>query len=136
MANRRKQAEDYEEILRSQINQLDAENRAKFFKEINKEIKDPDTYAALNFLCLGGFHHFYLKKWYRGAINLVGFLLSLIFMFSGFQPLVIIGIIAVLVIAGTEAYAMFFSQTIVMEYNNKVTEQLLSKFRKNHNESI
>jgi len=129
MSLRREQAEECEETLRSQINELSTEKRAKFFKEINKRIKDPDTYASMNYLFLGGFHHFYLEKWGRGIANLVAFILSIIFLASGFVPLISIGIFTLLIVIGVETYAMFFSQIIVQEYNNKVTEKLLKQYQ-------
>ena len=51
-----------EEALRSEINHLPDELRAQFYNEVKNKIKDPDTYAALNWFFICGLHHFYLGK--------------------------------------------------------------------------
>ena len=51
-----------EEQLRTLVADLTPEQRKRFYVEQTKQLKDPDTYAALNWLFLGGFHHLYLRK--------------------------------------------------------------------------
>jgi len=43
--------------------------RAEFYRKSGKKIRDPDTYAALNWFFVIGLHHFYLRRWLRGWLN-------------------------------------------------------------------
>ena len=65
--------EKEENNLRNKIQELSDDNRKIFYSKIEKEIKDPDTYAVLNWLFIAGIHHYYLKKWLNGTINIVVF---------------------------------------------------------------
>ncbi|MBU3013215.1 hypothetical protein KO488_00475 [Poseidonibacter lekithochrous] len=116
--------EQQEEFLREEINKLDDEKKKLFFTKVEKEIKDPDTYASLNFLFLTGVHHFYLEKWLKGSINLLLFIFGLVLLFgSTFSYGFGLGIILTIVII--ELNELFKSQIIVQDYNNKVLEKNL-----------
>ena len=65
-----------EEKIRKEIFLLDDESKKSFYNNISNEIKDPDTYAVLNWLFITGLHHFYLKKYTKASINLSLFLIS------------------------------------------------------------
>ncbi len=41
-----------EELLRARVNKLSDSNRKSFFSKVKKRIKDPDTYATLNWFFL------------------------------------------------------------------------------------
>jgi len=117
-----------EELLRNKILLLSDENRKVFYENVEKQIKDPDTYAALNFLFLTGIHHFYLQKWLKGAINLSLFVLGLILLFgSTFSYGFGLGILLAVFIL--ELNELFRSQIIVQDYNNKVLEKNLELFK-------
>ena len=62
------QVEQQEEILRSQIGELDKLTRKKFYTLYSTLLKDPDTYAVLNFFFLTGLHHFYLGRTQAGLL--------------------------------------------------------------------
>ena len=116
--------EKEEEFLREEINKLDNDKKKLFFDKVEKEIKDPDTYASLNFLFLTGLHHFYLQKYLKGSINLSLFILGLFLLFgSTFSYGIGLGIILTIVII--ELNELFKSQIIVQDYNNKVLEKNL-----------
>jgi hypothetical protein len=118
------EVENKEEFLREEINKLDNDKKKLFFTKVEKEIKDPDTYASLNFLFLTGVHHFYLEKWLKGSINLILFIFGLILLFgSTFSYGFGLGIILTIVII--ELNELFKSQIIVQDYNNKVLEKNL-----------
>ena len=110
-----------EERLRKSVRALPDDKRLAFFKEAERKLKDPDTYAALNYLFIAGLHHFYLGKWARGLLNISVFLAGVVMLFT---PLVIIGILLIVIITIVELYALFKSQVIVQAHNNKLMEQI------------
>lgn len=110
-----------EESLRNQISALTIEQRREIYAYLEDNIKDPDTYATLNYFFICGLHHFYLKKWLRGAINLSAMLIGVILLF--FIPTLGIGIILVIFIL--ELSQLFFSQRIVYTYNNECMKKAL-----------
>ena len=111
-----------EESLRVRASELEDSKRKIYYARLNKLLKDPDTYAVLNWIFLAGLHHFYLRNYLRGSINLFVFIIGLILLFNSYF---LYGSIVIGVILVTELYELFFSQSIVLEYNNKVSEQIL-----------
>jgi TM2 domain-containing membrane protein YozV len=117
-----------ENDLRNKIQELSDDNKKIFFSQIEKEIKDPDTYAVLNWLFIAGLHHFYLKKYLNGSINLSIFLLGSTLSFSDNTTFGIgIGMLVSLFIV--ELFQLFKSQLILQDYNNMVTKRLLSELK-------
>jgi TM2 domain-containing membrane protein YozV len=112
---------EVEERLRKCVRELPDDKRLAFFKEAELRLKDPDTYAALNYLFIAGLHHFYLGKWARGLLNIIVFLAGVVMLFT---PLAIIGILLIAAITIVELYALFKSQIIVQAHNNRVMEQI------------
>lgn len=110
-----------EERLRKCVRELPCDKRLVFFKKAEQKLKDPDTYAALNYLFIAGLHHFYLGKWVRGLLNIMVFLAGVIMLFT---PLSVIGILLIAAITIVELYALFKSQTIVQAHNNRIMEQI------------
>ncbi len=129
-------AQAEERRIRELINCLPDEQRLAIYTEIEKQIKDPDTYAALNFLFIAGLHHFYLGKWRRGLINLaifwVGLAILIIDVFGIYVPMMDwsrlllslsswqLGLGLLVGISILELYELFRSQGIVQDYNNQV----------------
>ena len=60
-----------EELLRTQIAELNTTQKKHSYALAVEQVKDPDTYAALNWAFVAGLHHFYLGKWQRGVLNLL-----------------------------------------------------------------
>jgi len=115
-----------ENDLRDKIQELSDDNKKIFFSQIEKEIKDPDTYAVLNWLFIAGLHHFYLKKYLNGSINLSVFLLgSTLSFFDDTTFGIGIGMLVSLFIV--ELFQLFKSQLILQDYNNMVTKRLLGE---------
>lgn len=115
-----------EEDIRVLVQELSSENRKEFYEKVENDIKDPDTYAVLNWLLLTGLHHFYLKKWLRGGINISLFTIGLILLFTENIYFGIgIGIIAAVLII--ELNELFQAQVIVQNYNNKISEKLINE---------
>lgn len=110
-----------EEQLRKCVRALPDDKRLVFYQKAESRLKDPDTYAALNYLFIAGLHHFYLGKWVRGLFNITFFLAGVILLFT---PLAVIGILLIVAISMVELYALFKSQTIVQAHNNRIMEQI------------
>ena len=60
-----------EDVLRSRVTALTPEQRKLYHQFEKHRIKDPDTYATLNYFLAGGLHHFYLGNYIFGGINFV-----------------------------------------------------------------
>ncbi|BDF93506.1 TM2 domain-containing protein [Pseudoalteromonas sp. KAN5] len=108
-----------EEQLRSQVNALSAEERKLFYQQLKARVKDPDTYAVLNWFFAAGLHHFYLGKFQRGAVNLTLMLIGLLTINS-------VGIFLIIFVLLIELPQLFKSQLIVQQYNNHVMSDILS----------
>ena len=121
------QVEQQEEILRSQIGELDKLTRKKFYTLYSTLLKDPDTYAVLNFFFLTGLHHFYLKSHLKGSLNLSGFLVGLILIFGDSDNGLVTGFSFICLIILIEMPALFRSQIIVKNYNNRLATETLIK---------
>ena len=123
----KEEVEAKEETIRKLVRELPDNNRLMFFKKSEKNLKDPDTYAALNYIFIAGLHHFYLGKWARGLLNIVVFWSGVILLFTDYTS---IGVIIVIAISLLEFYELFKSQTIVQEHNNGVMEQIYHDIQK------
>ncbi|WP_375320704.1 hypothetical protein [Aliivibrio logei] len=117
--------EEKEELLRKQVAELSSEERKIFYQKQSEQLKDPDTYATLNYLFLGGFHHLYLEKylWFFG--ELLALILSLFLIFSGEN----FGFCILIAIAIIELPQLFFSQKIARDHNYKLSCALLEKIK-------
>jgi len=120
----RQHLEQQQEQLRQQINRLPAEQRKQFYQAWEKQVKDPDSYAVLNYLLLAGLHHFYLHKWLRGAVNLLVSLVALLLLLFGVWSL---GLCLLVAISLIELPALFRANLQVLAYNNQKMQQLLEQ---------
>ena len=114
-----------EEQLRLQIAALNPEQKKQYYALEVAQVKDPDTYATLNWAFLSGLHHFYLGKWQRGLFNLVMMLSGGLLYFSALFPL--LGGVMILLVLIIELPQLFKSQQIVHRYNNQLMQRLLSE---------
>ncbi|GAA5646794.1 MULTISPECIES: hypothetical protein [Vibrio] len=117
---------DKEEDLRSKVNSLTEEKKKAFYKRQVRELKDPDTYAVLNWLFLGGFHHIYLKRYKVFAIEFTLLVGSIIGLSLGYRwpALLIVGLVVY------ELPQLFFSQKIARQYNYDTSSQILNDVQK------
>ena len=122
-----------EESIRKLVRELPDEQRLRFFKQTEQRLKDPDTYATLNYLFIAGLHHFYLQKWVRGSINLSIFLWGVMLLFTGLAGL---GVIVLIAITLVELKALFKSQQVIQEYNNKVMKAVYREITSDQNRSV
>ena len=111
-----------EERIRQWVRELPDDKRLAFFKQAEKSLKDPDTYATLNYLFIAGLHHFYLGKWIRGSINLLIFVAGVLCIFTGLTGL---GILILIAISAVELKALFKAQLVIQDYNNGVMQACL-----------
>ncbi len=114
-----------EDELRLEIGKLSAEQKQQYYALEVKQVKDPDTYAALNWFFLAGLHHFYLGKWQRGVINLVLMSLGIIFLLTLNSAL--FGGVSIALVLIIELPQLFNSEKIVHRYNNEVMKTLLKQ---------
>tara|TARA_A100001011_G_C14216237_1_gene802165 strand:+ start:736 stop:1161 length:426 start_codon:yes stop_codon:yes gene_type:complete len=119
------QVEQKEEILRSQIKELGEKKRKKFYSLYSDQLKDPDTYAVLNFFFITGMHHFYLTNHLQGSLNLSGLVIGLILIFGGSENGLIAGFSLIFLVIMIELPALFRSQVIVKDYNNRLAIETL-----------
>lgn len=119
------QLKQQEEQLRKQVAELATEQKKQYFSLEEKRIKDPDTYAVLNYFFLAGLHHFYLGKTLFGVINLIAMLVGILFIESFGWILFVLVIIA-------ELPQLFRSQKIVQQYNNQVMQDTLNEIKANY----
>lgn len=120
------QLEKNEELLRSQVNALPESQKKEFFDRQSKHLKDPDTYATLNWFFLGGFHHCYLGKYALFLLELILLIVSIVGLFLGHSSAFII--IAILV--AYELPQLFFSQKIARQHNYKVSCEIFNDVRR------
>ena len=111
-----------EDRLRDLVARLPADQRKRFHQQARLRLKDPDTYAVLNWFLVAGLHHFYLGKLWRGAVNLAVFLLGVVMFFAS-EP--VLGLILIAGIFLIELWALFRSQVFVRHHNNVITRELL-----------
>jgi hypothetical protein len=119
-----------EDRIRKLVRDLSDSNRIQFYKRIRDRIKDPDTYATLNYFFIAGLHHFYLGRFVRGIVHAIVFWAGgvLLFIAPIDSNAFIIGTLSVVGITVIEFYALFRSQVIVLDYNNKLSTEVLETF--------
>lgn len=108
--------------LRRRVTQLHGDARRAYYAEEAKLIKDPDTYAVLNYFFVFGLHHFYLGKFFTGLICFVLYVVGMITFLVG-------GWIIIVLLALFDLPQLFFSQRIVDRHNNKIARRLLEKYQ-------
>ncbi len=111
-----------EEQLREQISKLSSEQKKRYYALEVEQVKDPDTYAALNWAFIAGLHHFYLGNWQRGVLNLLLMVIGCVFYFSQLMPFVGAGMVLLVFII--ELPQLFNSQKIIHRYNNQLMKRL------------
>lgn len=116
--------EEQQDQIRRQIREMSDEQRRTFYTLSEKKIKDPDTYATLNYIFIAGLHHFYLGKWLLGLINITVFWGGVACIFMKYIDL---GIALIVGIALFELFELFRSQALVQHHNNLISQEILSQ---------
>ncbi|MDT8405953.1 MAG: hypothetical protein RQ715_01770 [Methylococcales bacterium] len=121
------QVEQQEERLRQHIRALPDAQRLEFFRLLEPRLKDPDTYAALNFVFIAGLHHFYLGRWWLGIMDLTLFWGGMSLWFLGLTG---IGMTLVFAVMLFESIQLLRSQIIVKDFNNRLMDRLYKTLSK------
>jgi TM2 domain-containing membrane protein YozV len=116
------QVDAEEEQLRERAAALSDHARQAFYQQLKHELRDPDTYATLNWCFLAGLHHFYLGQWARGAFNLLVFVVGIALLFTGASWF---GLAMIIAISVVELWALFRAQIIIQHWNNQIMRRLL-----------
>ena len=125
------EVEEKEDKLRLSVRELEDSDRMNFHKALSDRMKDPDTYAVLNFFFITGIHHFYLENHAQGSINLIGFVLGLLLLLGGLDGPWEAGISLIVFIILIELPALFRSQIIVKKYRIQTPKSIfLSAFHR------
>lgn len=114
--------EEQQEQIRRQIREMSDEQRRTFYTLSEKKIKDPDTYATLNYIFIAGLHHFYLGKWLLGLMNITVFWGGVACIIMKYIDL---GIALIVGIALFELFELFRSQALVQHHNNLISQEIL-----------
>lgn len=120
-----------EEAIRLAIREFPDETRARIYADITASLRDPDTYAVLNYSLVAGLHHFYLGKYLRGVLEFAGFLLGVYLIYrggveAGGHMIMYFGIALVAVLIVVELMELFRAQIVVQDYNNRISRQVLA----------
>ena len=109
--------EQKEELLADKVRILDGEQKRKYYEQQVKRIKDPDTYASLNYCLILGLHHLYLGKLNTFLVETGILIIAILLAISEICVFGIIGMLAILTIVGYQLIQLFFSQRIVRYFN-------------------
>ncbi|NNN70603.1 hypothetical protein [Vibrio sp. 3-2(1)] len=120
------QLEHKEELLRKQVKSLPEAQKKEFYEQQSKKLKDPDTYATLNWFFIGGFHHCYLGKYGLFILELALLTIGVIGLILGHSSALII--LSLLVIY--ELPQLFFSQKIARQHNYKLSCEIFNNVRR------
>ncbi len=112
-----------EETLRQRVRELPDAARARFYADVGERLRDPDTYAVLNYSLICGIHHLYLRRYALWLFELVLSVLGIVLLVT---PWLALGVVLLLVLLGAEFYCLFRSQLIVQDYNNRVMREVLA----------
>lgn len=114
-----------EDRLRAAAARLPDGERAAYYREARRRLRDPDTYAVLNWFFIVGLHHFYLGRHLRGLFDIGLVAAGIGLMINGH---VTPGVAAVVLVLLLEMQALFRSQGIVQAWNNRIQRQLLYEY--------
>ena len=117
-------AHQKEEAIRLLVRELPDEKRGLYFRRLENKIKDPDTYATLNYIFVAGLHHFYIGRWKAGMANIGAFLIGIAAFYFGHIE---IGIAFILAISVFEVVQLINSQVIIKQFNNDIAEAILAE---------
>lgn len=116
-----------EEAIRLQVRELPDGKRKAYYEQIEPRLRDPDTYAVLNWLFVG-VHHLYLGRWLRGLANITLIFIALLLIFASSNVAAFfLGCAIIFAIAVVELVQLFRSQTIVADYNNQQARHVLRR---------
>lgn len=113
--------------LREQVSLLSQEEMTRYLALEQSVFKRPGTYAVLNSLFFLGAHHFYLRRWLRGLINLILGITALSLVLG---TALLYGAVILLAMAIVEIPQLLNYEHLVHAYNNRAMRQCLQRARK------
>lgn len=113
--------------LREQVLLLPQAQREAYDRCEQMALKRPADYAVLNVLFFLGAHHFYLRRWLRGLINLALGVTAASLLLSG---QVLYGFAILLAMAIVEIPQLLNYEHLVHAYNNNSMRQCLIRVKK------
>ncbi|MEI5637784.1 MULTISPECIES: TM2 domain-containing protein [unclassified Pseudoalteromonas] len=116
-----------EEAIREEVARLSPTLRKQYYQLETELLKDPDTYAVLNYFFAAGLHHFYLGKTMRGMFNLL-------LMLVGLALLPFYGWVLIVLVLLIELPQLFQSQAIVRQHNIDAMRQVLREMNTRQSE--
>lgn len=117
-----------ESDLRQQIAALSTAEQERYHRLAAASLKNPDTYAMLNWLFLLGIHHFYLHRWLRGVINLILTSVALYLLIT--QDARAYAGVLLLAVAIIEVPQLLNYEHIVHAFNNRSMRSCLKRAQK------
>lgn len=117
-----------ESDLRQQIAALSTAEQERYHRFAAASLKSPATYALLNWLFLLGAHHFYLRRWLRGVINLTLTLIGVYLLIT--QDARLYAGVLFLAVAIIEVPQLLNYEHIVHAFNNRTMRACLKRAQK------
>ncbi|MES3008765.1 MAG: TM2 domain-containing protein [Pseudomonadota bacterium] len=111
--------------LREQVSLLTPAQHEKYLQMERSLRKHPSTYAALNCFFLLGLHHFYLRRWPRGILDLLLSSIALYALFVAGSPAY--GGALLLAVAIIEVPQLLNYEHLVHSYNNQMMRRCLRR---------
>lgn len=121
-----------EAAIRERVDRLPQQARQAYFRQLERDLKDPDTFAALNWFFVAGLHWFYLRRPLRGAVDLAVFLVGALLLVAGLVApdgggQIGLGLLLLVGITLVELPALFRSRLLVRRHNIEVREAALAR---------
>ncbi|MDO8271459.1 MAG: TM2 domain-containing protein [Gammaproteobacteria bacterium] len=114
--------------LREQVSLLTPAQHEIYLQMEQSLLKHPGTYATLNWFFLLGLHHFYLRRWPRGIIDLLLSSIALYVLFTTDSPAY--GGALLLAVAIIEVPQLLNYEHLVHSHNNQMMRRCLRRIPK------
>lgn len=114
--------------LREQVSLLTPAQREKYLQMEQSLRKNPGRYAALNWFFLLGLHHFYLRRWPRGILDLLLSSIAVYVLFATDSPAY--GGALLLAVAIIEVPQLLNYEHLVHSHNNQMMRRCLRRIAK------
>lgn len=116
-----------ENELREQIRTLPDEVRRRYLQLECISLKSAGRYRILNLLFFTGLHHFYLRRWIRGLLNMAAFVGGLLLMTH--DTLRLYGMLLLVTLLIVEIPQMLNARLLVHSCNNRIMQECLIQAR-------
>ncbi len=111
--------------LRDRVRNLPGAQRTRYDELERHLLKNPDIYLNLNWLFPFGAHHFYLRRWLRGVLNLTLTLAALYLIVNLDNP--VYGILVLLALFIIEIPQLLNANHLVHAFNIRVMHRCLRR---------